>query len=276
MPPVCGGRPPTDACFRICAKIDCMPEPSRHRSVERIDSVMDAVARSTSGLRLTEIAAALALPVSSTQDLLAELTTYGYLVRDGARYRAGPRNHVLAVLGGWTTPAGIGHERLAALSAAARAPVMLAVLAGTSVYYLDHAGPRAPSRLQDVVDLHRPRPPLRTAAGRLLLALGPSLPTSVRARLATSDARGWREYTHQEATIRSHRVARSDGLADPDIRAIAVPAGGTEPATAALVVTGRRRGPSDTSPTLDAAARRLIAALASGDDAAPRRGVTGT
>ncbi|WP_224386488.1 hypothetical protein [Pseudonocardia sp. ICBG1293] len=162
---------------------------------------------------------------------------------------------------GPTPPASLTHAELDALSRAARAPVALAVLVGGEVRYVDHAGPRAPDRLQRVTDDHRPRPPLRTAAGRLLLALGDPQ-ESDRALAGVDDPPAVAAYLAERPEILRTRLARSDGLADPVIRAVAVPVQEAGETVAAAVVTGTRRGRADRSVTLDRAAARLVAALA--------------
>ncbi|WP_030995824.1 helix-turn-helix domain-containing protein [Streptomyces sp. NRRL F-5630] len=236
------------------------PAPPRHRTVARVDRILEVVARNHR-LTLSQIAHATQAPVSSTKDLLDELTACGYLVCRAKRYEPGPRPFVLGLVGEWASPAGIDHAELARLSEAARAPLLLAVLAGTQVYYLDHAGPRAPKRLQDPVDQHQPRTVLRTAAGRLLLALGAPLASNVLVGLKDSDPAGFASFEQELPAIRRARLARSDGLADPDIRAIAVPVQVGDHVPAAVVVTGRRRGTNDRSLALDAATRRLATAM---------------
>ena len=251
----------TPACLTHMRKTpDMPPAPPRHRTVARIDHILEIVAR-TPRLTLSQIAHATQLPVSSTKDLLDELTVCGYLICRAKRYEPGPRPAVLSLLGEWTSPAGIDHAELARLSETARAPLLLAVLAGTQVYYLDHAGPRAPKRLQDTADQHQPRPVLRTAAGRLLLALGAPVAPNVLAGLKSSDPAGFASFELEQPAIRRTRLARSDGLADPDIRAIAIPVQVGDHVPAALVVTGRRRGTNDRSLALDAATRRLTTAM---------------
>ncbi|WP_461157619.1 helix-turn-helix domain-containing protein [Saccharopolyspora tripterygii] len=131
-----------------------MPE---HRAVARVDRILDVVGRSPVPMTLTEIAAAVGAPISSTQDLVRQLRVYGYLVALNRRYRLGLRPYVLGLLGGTLTPAGLHHEELEVLSKVARAPIALAALVGREVLYLDHAGPRAPERVQRVTDEHTPR-----------------------------------------------------------------------------------------------------------------------
>lgn len=236
-----------------------MPTPG-HRSLARADRIVELVTRSATAPTLTDIAHAVGAPLSSTQDLVRELCALGYLRRSGTRYVMGLRMHVLDLVGATERPTGIDHAMLERLSRAIEAPLGLAVLVGREVFYLDHAGPRAPDHIQSVSDDHRPRPTLRTAAGRLLLACSES---TVRERLL-ADLRGddpdaAAEFDRELPQIRRQRIARSDGLADPNIAAIAVPVDGTE---GALVLTARRAPRGGRVPALEASARRLVGLVA--------------
>ena len=128
-------------------------------------------------------------------------------------------------------------------------------MVGHEVFYLDHAGPRAPGHIQVVADDHRPRPPLRTAAGRLLLACADApIRNRILASLRARDPEAAARFDDEIATIRRVRIARSDGLADPDIAAIAIPAAD---AAGAFVLTASRSPRGGRVPALEAAARRL-------------------
>ncbi|MVU77404.1 helix-turn-helix domain-containing protein [Nocardia sp. ET3-3] len=231
------------------------------RAIMRADRILDAVARARSPLTLSEIAAAITAPVSTTQDLIDDLCRCGYLRRTDRHYRLGARPHVLGVLAAHPgPPGGLDHAALQALSSDARVPIGLAALVGTELLYLDHAGPRAPRQLQRVADDHTPRPVLRTAAGRLLLAYAADADRERLLHLA-ADAVAAAAFTTELSTIRRERLARSDGLADPDIRAIALPVTEHGTVVAAAVLTARRYGPSGRSPALERAARRVAQRL---------------
>ncbi|MBU3060283.1 helix-turn-helix domain-containing protein [Nocardia sp. NEAU-G5] len=233
------------------------------RAIMRADQILDAVARARPPLTLTEIAAAIDAPVSTTQDLIEDLCRCGFLHRAARRYRLGLRPHVLGVLAARPgPPGGLDHRALQTLSRDARVPIGLAALVGTQLLYLDHAGPRAPRQLQRVADDHTPRPVLRTAAGRLLLAYADD---ADRERLLhrAADAPAAAAFTAELPAIRREGLARSDGLADPDIRAIALPVTEHGVVVAAAVLTARRYGPGNRSPALERAARRVAQQLES-------------
>lgn len=227
-----------------------------HRTLLRTDRILDHVARCGEPPTLSAIARAIDAPVSSTQDLVQELCALGYLQISGKQYHLGLRPHVLSVIAGTATAIGIDHSELQRLSRVARAPVAIAVLVGHAVFYLDHAGPRAPEHTQAVADDHRPRPPLRTAAGRLLLLATADEPARVRilTALRSSDPQGIEHFSAEFPTIRRDRIARSDGLADPDITAIAIPA---SEGAGAFVLTAPRAPRRGRVPALEAAALRL-------------------
>lgn len=231
------------------------------RAVGRADRILELVATAGTPPSVTAVARELDLPLSSTADLLRELRATGWLRLRGRGHVLGRRPYVLGLLAGVGPPASLTHTELDALSRLARAPVALAVLVGGQVRYVDHAGPRAPDRLQRVTDDHRPRPPLRTAAGRLLLALGDP-EESARALAGVDDPPAVAAYLTERPEIVRTRLARSDGLADPAIRAVAVPVEEDGETVAAAVLIGTRRGRADRSVTLDRAAARLVAALA--------------
>lgn len=226
-----------------------------HRTLMRTNRILDCVARSDEPPTLSELARSIQAPVSSTQDLVRELCALGYLTTTGKRYALGLRPHMLGMIAGSATAPGVDHAELVRLSQVARAPIGIAALVGHEIFYLDHAGPRAPDHIQIVADDHRPRPTLRTAAGRLLLA---RTDEPVRERildgLRADDPEGAAQFQRELPTIRRDRLARSDGLADPDIAAIAVL---TAEATAALVLFARRAPRRGRVPALEAAARRL-------------------
>ncbi|OZC50749.1 hypothetical protein CH267_22070 [Rhodococcus sp. 06-621-2] len=230
-------------------------EGSGHRSLARADRILDLVARSGAPLTLSMIARGIDAPVSSTQDLVRELIGLGYLQMLGPGYVIGLRTHVLDLIAGTPRAVGMDHAALLSLSRHAQVPLTTAALVGRDVFYLDHAGPRAPSRIQTVADDHRPRPVLRTAAGRLLLALSDeAVRHRILADLTHTDPSAAQAFSKDVSSIRRDRIARSDGLADPDIAAVALPA---EHTGVALVLTARRAPRGGRVPSLEVAARAV-------------------
>lgn len=178
---------------------------------------------------------------STVSDIVGELQRYGYLERDGYAYRLGRRPQVLALLAGVGPASPIAHDRLSQLSRVARRPVALAALVGRDVLYLDSAGRGAPERLQALADAHRPRPALRTAAGRLLVAMTDEDHRSdIVGQVRRTDPEAVARFLQERPAIARTRLARSDGLADPGIQAIAVPVTDHAKVIAAVVVIGPR------------------------------------
>ncbi|MGN5379373.1 hypothetical protein ACQ4WX_24965 [Streptomyces lasalocidi] len=66
------------------------------------------------------------------------------------------------------------------------------------------------------------------------------------------------EFRHALAAIRASRISRSEGLADPEVSALAIPVTDGSLVTGALVLMHRRRGRSERL-SLDRAAARLLA-----------------
>ncbi|MDI6626324.1 MAG: helix-turn-helix domain-containing protein [Rhodococcus sp. (in: high G+C Gram-positive bacteria)] len=228
---------------------------SRHRSLARADNILDHVARRPTAPTLTEIAREIDAPLSSTQDLVRELCALGYLRPTGTRYSIGFRLQVLDLIADRSPSSAIDHTELTRLSTLIRVPLTLAALVGRDIFYLDHAGPKAPDRIQVVADRHHPRPTLRTAAGRLLLAMRDEpMRKRILADIGSEDPEAQAAFFPELPAIRHDRMARSDGLADPEIAAIAV---ATREPDVAILLTARRAPRRGRIPTLEAAARTL-------------------
>ncbi len=140
----------------------------RHRTVDRVAAILEAVANSASGLTLTQLAARLDAPVSSVQKLVNGLVAVGYLDEEERRFVLGPAPHVLTVRSGRIPIREVGHADLAALSEAADCAALLAVRVGDSAVYVDWAGTDEPFDFALSRTLRSGLP--NTAAGRVLLA----------------------------------------------------------------------------------------------------------
>ncbi|MEC3976493.1 IclR family transcriptional regulator [Amycolatopsis sp. H20-H5] len=140
----------------------------RHRTVDRIAEILDAVANSAAGMTLTQLALRLEAPVSSIQKLVNGLAAAGYLDEEGHRFLLGPAPHVLTVRSGRIPVRGVVHADLESLSSAAGCPALLAIRVGDNAVYVDWAGTDEPF---DYALSRRLRSPLPdTASGRVLLA----------------------------------------------------------------------------------------------------------
>lgn len=222
------------------------------RAVVRADRVLEEVARASKPLSLSTIARSVDAPVSSTSDLLDDLVSCGYLVRSDRRYRLGPRLMTLRLIAAHADAPPIDSDGLAALAEYTGLPVALAVLVGSDVVYLGSVG-EVSKHAEAVVGEYRPRPLLRTAAGRAFLAFADD---GERDRLLAihagpADAAG---FQREVAAIRRRGYAISDGLADPEIRAAGVPVFERGLLVGVVVVVGPRTG---TGRDVDKAARRV-------------------
>ncbi|MFJ3957592.1 IclR family transcriptional regulator [Arthrobacter sp. NPDC090010] len=233
-----------------------------NQGVERIDRILECVARAPVPPRLTDIVNGTGLPRSTVADLVDDLRRAGYLQRSANTYRLGGRMQILTLIAKLPPPTPIDHARLEELSRIAKTPLALAALVGEEVLYLDTAGRQAPQRLRSISDDLRPRPALRTAAGRLLLTFADDKQRDhVLRAIRETDLESVEAFIREMPTIRRTRIARSDGLADPGVRALALPVYEHGSVTAAVVLLGPRlshRSASLAQLTLEKAAAELL------------------
>ncbi|MEZ2371533.1 IclR family transcriptional regulator [Arthrobacter sp. RCC_34] len=239
-----------------------MTSPHGNQGVHRIDRILESVARAPVPPRLTDIVHETGLPRSTAADLVDELRRAGYLQRSANTYRLGRRLQVLTLIAKLPPPTPIEHARLGSLSRVAKTPLALAALVGGEILYLDAAGPQAPQRLRTIAEDLRPRPALRTAAGRLLLTFADDKQRDhVLRTVREADPESVEAFLPEMPTIRRTRVARSDGLADVGVRALAVPVTEHGAVTAAIVLLGPRishRSDPVAQLSLDKAAAELL------------------
>jgi IclR family transcriptional regulator, acetate operon repressor len=230
--------------FVVAKAVDMRQSIYPLRAVDRVCDILDLLTRQPSGISLSTLAAAVALPKSSAFRYLAALEMRGYVVRsdDGIGYRLG-------------SPIGGGHPvvngRLERLITAAKplmarltssdVPVsMLATLDGTGIRYLSvSAPPRIDPRVPRVGDrcmLHS------NAAGKAIAAQ-----FSDETVLRLIDAAGMPQTTSRTLgsptgllrelhRVRGEGFAMSENERYPDVRGVAVPIGGE---TLALSLAGR-------------------------------------
>lgn len=152
------------------------PQAAAPQSVDRIFSVLNALASSVEGMRLSELARAVTTPKSSLAGLLVGMVDGGYLLRDDtAVYRLGPRMFSLAtrVVGNMNLSA-LARPTLEWLVAQTGETVLLGTLApsGELAMYIDKV--ESPSELRYTVPLGEQRELYSTSIGKLLLAYMPS------------------------------------------------------------------------------------------------------
>lgn len=110
----------------------------RHRMVDRIAAILEAVARSSDGLSLTEISRQVEAPVSTCQGLVNGLVATGYLDERARFYRLGVTPHVLNLFAGRGVVNRVNHEDLVALHAETGVTTVLSVPVGQDAIYIDH------------------------------------------------------------------------------------------------------------------------------------------
>lgn len=150
------------------AERGAVPQRPRHRMVDRVAAIMETVARSGTGMTLTEVAKALEAPISSTQGLLNGLVAVGYLDERARIYTLGTAPYLLNVIAGRPPVTSVSHEQLTALHRETGLTTTLATDVGDDLFYVDyvssdpHYAYLAENRLR--------RSLLRTSSGWLLLA----------------------------------------------------------------------------------------------------------
>ncbi|MFB7634661.1 helix-turn-helix domain-containing protein [Streptomyces sp. NPDC056149] len=232
----------------------------RHRTVDRVAWILEAAARAPGGVTVAELARTIGAPASSVQDLVNGLVATGFLLEQHRRFRLGPAPHVLNLIAGRVVPR-LSQAELDELSRVAGTPVLLTVRVGLDAVYLARGGEDHIPRLVPLADEHLARPLLRTAAGRLLLAFTDEAERrGLLDELARHDPEAVAEFRSALPSIRASRISRSEGLADPEVSALAIPVTDGPVVTGALALMHRRRGRSERL-RLDRAAARLLAHL---------------
>ncbi|MFD9791602.1 helix-turn-helix domain-containing protein [Streptomyces sp. NPDC059070] len=234
-----------------------------HRTVDRVVWILEAAARAPGGVSVAALARTVGAPASSVQDLVNGLAATGFLLEQHGRFRLGPAPHVLNLIAGRAVPR-ISQAELNELSRVAGTPVLLTVRVGLAAVHLARGGEDEIPRLLHLADEHMSRPLLRTAAGRLLLAFTDETERrGLLDELACHDPEAVAEFRRALPSIRASRISRNEGLADPEVSALAIPVTEGSTVTGALVLTHRRRGRSERL-SLDRAAARLLAHIQEG------------
>lgn len=142
-----------------------------HRSVDRIIRLLEEVASSTHGCTLADLSRALDAPKSTVQGFANGLVETGYLDEQQRRYFPGPGIFMLANRSHRIPSHLVNHSDLVELSRETGCSVLVGVLAGRNLLYVDM---ELQGRRHEYFLRQNPRrPTLRTAAGKLLVALKP-------------------------------------------------------------------------------------------------------
>lgn len=145
-----------------------IPERPRHRTVDRIASILELIARSDSGLTLTAVAKALSAPISSTQGLLNGLVAAGYLDERHRIYTLGTAPYLLNVIAGRPPVTNVSREQLTALHSETGLTATLATDVGDDLFYVDHVS--SDPQFAYLAENRLRRSLLRASSGWLLLA----------------------------------------------------------------------------------------------------------
>jgi DNA-binding IclR family transcriptional regulator len=197
-------------------------QPLTHRVIARVAQILEMTARDSGGLSLTEIARQLSAPVSSVQSLVNGLVATGYLSRAGTKYFLGPAPYVLNLIAQRPPIRVVTHDDLEALHQQTGQMALLGVVLDGKVIYIDHVTTDA--RFGFVAETHAPRPLLRTAIGRVLLA---SLDQRHMFELLRSvdgrDASLVEPFLLELPAIQASELAITRGLVSPGYWTIATP-----------------------------------------------------
>lgn len=238
-----------------------MTEAKEHRTVTRVTTLLEAVAASSDGLRMVDLAAAIDAPFSSAHGLVQGLVANGYLGTTDGVYTLGP---AIGTLVDTRKPELVAVARpiMEDLVQQVGETVALCSRVGGSVVYLDLVESSQPIRY--VAPLRERRPMYPTSAGKCFLAF-----MSDRAQerhLAHVSGIERAQIRQELAVIRREGVAYNRGETVPDIAALAGPILVHDDVVACLNIAG----PMDrvmaalprTVPALQEALGRLASVLA--------------
>lgn len=189
-----------------------------HRTVSRVTTILEAIARERRGVRLTELAKLLNAPKSSVHGLTKGLVATGYLVEGDGAYTLGPAVGAL-LAPSRPTLSEAARPAMVELQQQWDETVALCSLVGDSVVYVDLVESSQAIRYSAPLRTRRPLYP--TSAGKCFLAhmrqsrldsylknFPPPARESIRAELAE---------------VRTSGVAYNRGETVPDVTAVASP-----------------------------------------------------
>jgi DNA-binding IclR family transcriptional regulator len=239
-------------------------------SVAKALALLAVIAEHHQTVRLSDLAATVLLPKSTTHRLLKTLEESGFIGRVGSKYQIGNRFFELGEAARWSAYGELRERAqapLAALFERGASAVHLAALEGNDVLYLEKitgsAGCRVPTRVGSRM------PATCTALGKAILAFSPA--TLLRAALSAPMPRVTaysivdpRRFMEELKLVRSSHVAyeREEGRLGVSCVAAPVLVQGDAVAAVSLCIAGGD-GPSDHQARLvRAAAAEIAAALA--------------
>lgn len=211
--------------------------PLKHRMIARVAEILELAARESEGVNLTEFAQRLSAPVSSVQSLVNGLVETGYLTKSGRKYVLGPAPYVLHLIAQRVPIQVVRHSDLEALYETTGRTAYLGInLAGRAIY-LDHV--TGDPVFAYLAETHAPRPLLRTAVGRVLLANMDKRPMfEILRNVDELDRPLVEPFLHEIPAIREADYAITQGLASTDHWAVAAPVRENGKTVAAVGLTG--------------------------------------
>ncbi|PKW15469.1 IclR family transcriptional regulator [Saccharopolyspora spinosa] len=211
--------------------------PLKHRMIARVAEILELAAREREGVSLTEFAQRLSAPVSSVQSLVNGLVETGYLTKSGRKYVLGPAPYVLHLIAQREPIRVVRHSDLEALHEATGLTAYLGInLAGRAIY-LDHV--TGDPAFAYLAETHAPRPLLRTAVGRILLAnLDKRLLFEILRNVDEQDQPLVEPFLQEIPAILEADYAATQGLVASDHWAVAAPVRENGKTVAAVALTG--------------------------------------
>jgi DNA-binding IclR family transcriptional regulator len=141
---------------------------ARHRTVDRIASILECVARARGGITLSEIAKELSAPISSVQGLVNGLVATGYLGEHDRRYSLGSAPYLLNRLAGRQPVSTVTHADLEEVHERAGLTTVLSIAVGPDIFYVDYCS--SDPRFAYLAENYVRRSLIRTSGGWVLLA----------------------------------------------------------------------------------------------------------
>jgi len=215
------------------------------RSLNRLLGMFDALAKSPSGLMLSELNTVLDSPKSSLLNLLRPLVAGGYLSHDGGRYLLGPSIFRLAanIMSVWNF-SDVLRPYLEELARRSGESVYAGVLdrVEKTIVYVDSID--SPHSVRYSVPVGAVRPLYSTAAGRVLLAYADEEFQEEYLRTTKFKRHTDRTLTTRKALrealdkVREERISVSIGEMFPESAGISAPIFGANNAVVAAIAIG--------------------------------------